>query len=326
MKMVSIIIPSYNEEGNIKKMYSELEDKLDKSKVTFEYLFVNDGSKDKTVKIIEDLSKVDKKVKLVNFSRNFGKDSAMIAGLDFCLGDAAIVIDADLQMPVSSINELVFHWLNGEKLVLTYRSNRSGGIKSKLATKYYDLFNKMSKTKIHKDAMDFQIMDREIIDIITGMREKTRYFKGMTGYLGYSPRIIPVEIVDRNAGVSKFGNIERLFSYAFESFALYSNVPLLVSIKIGAFVSLASFLFLLYVVIKTIAFGVDVDGYASLISVMLFMFGIVIMLMGVMGYYIGLIYTEVKDRPLYIVDEDNSILDYNKQDFNEKVKEVENDK
>lgn len=307
MDKISIIIPSHNEEGNVELLVKELNNILSFDGLEYEYLFVNDGSKDKTAEIVNELTKTEPRVRLIDFSRNFGKEAAMIAGLDNCIGDAAVIIDADLQMPVHYINDLVKYWQHGEKLVLTYRDNRETGLKSQMASKYYDFFNNLSKTQIVKDALDFQIMDREIIDIICNMREKNRFFKGMTGYLGFSPRIIPVTMEERHAGKSSFGSFKRLFSYAFESFAIYSNEPLFAAIKLGITISILSFIYLIYIVVRTLVFGVEVGGYASLMSVMLFMFGVVISFLGVLGYYVGLIYTEVKNRPIYIKEYDSLI-------------------
>ncbi|MEG0283913.1 MAG: glycosyltransferase family 2 protein [Erysipelotrichales bacterium] len=305
-KLVSVIIPCYNEEENISNLYNELIEKLNKS-VSYEFLFVDDGSKDKTTNEVQTLGEEDKRVKLIDFSRNFGKEAAMLAGLDYAAGDAAVIIDADLQMPVATINDLIKLWQEGNKLVLTYKTRRKKGLKSKLATKYYDVFNNISDTQIQNDALDFQIMDREVINTICSMRERTRFFKGITGYIGYDFKIIPVDISERTAGESSFSSSKTLFSYAFKSIALYSDLPLKFSIIIGGITAFISFLYLIFIVFNTLINGIGVPGYASTLAIMMFLFSIVLIILGVMGYYISLIYNEVKQRPNYIVNETKNI-------------------
>ncbi|MDF9866679.1 glycosyltransferase involved in cell wall biosynthesis [Bacilli bacterium PM5-3] len=302
-KIVSIIAPCYNEEGNINDFYDELNKQLTPLAYDFEFVFVNDGSKDQTLNILKTLARSDNRIKVVDFSKNFGKEAAILAGLDYASGEAAIIIDADLQMPVTKIKDLIELWQEGNKLVLTYKNERKKGLKSFLATKYYDVYNYLSDDKIIKNALDFQIMDREVIDVICSMRERSRFFKGITGFIGYNYKMIPIEINDRTSGESKFGGFKTLFNYAFRSFAIHSDIPLKIALKIGTVISMVGFIYMLYIFFKTLIKGVDVSGYASLIIVMLFMFGIVLLILGIMGYYIALIYNEVKQRPNYIVNE-----------------------
>ena len=303
MKLVSIVAPCYNEEGSINQFKKELDQELAAIACDFEIIFVNDGSKDDTLSLLREISKSDSRVKVVDFSRNFGKEAAVLAGLDHSTGDATIIIDADLQMPVDKIKDLVELWLEGNKLVLTHRLERVGGIRNNLSMKYYDIYNYISHDKILKNALDFQIMDREVVDVICSMRERARFFKGITGFIGYDYKVIPVEIKERIAGQSSFGGLKGLFNYAFRSFAIHSDAPLKLALRIGIIVSLIGFVYMLYVFFRTLINGTDVDGYASTIVIMLFMFGIVLLILGIMGYYIGLIYNEVKQRPNYIVNE-----------------------
>lgn len=307
MKLVSIIIPCHNEEGNITNLMNAFDVTLKDLTVNFEFVFVNDGSKDKTIEMINELAVNDKRVKVIDLSRNFGKEAAILAGMDYCTGDAAIVMDADLQMPVRYIIDFVDLWLKGNKLVLSFKTSREKGLKSKLASKYYDVFNKISDTEILKDALDFQLMDREVVDVICSMRERTRFFKGITGFIGYDYQIIPVEIEQRKSGKSDFSGFRSLFDYAFKSFALHSDAPLRVAIKIGALVAIVSFMYLVYIIIDTLVNGNPTHGYASTITIMLFMFSLLILFLGIIGYYLGLVYNELKQRPNYIVKDSKNI-------------------
>ncbi len=303
MKLVSIIIPCHNEQDNITNIYQELNKVLtNNGQISYEYIFVDDGSADQTVAEVKRIAS-DKRVKLVSFSRNFGKEQAMIAGLDYSTGDAAVIIDADLQMPVSYINQFILDWQGGFKLVLSVRSNRSNSLKAKLASKYYQVYNKMTDDKILKDALDFQLMDRTVIDEICKMREANRYFKGMTGYIGYNYKLIEVEMRDRTSGESDFGSFRSLFNYALKSFIITSTMPLKISIIGGMLTSLGAFIYMLVIIITTLTNGVEVPGYSSLTVIVLFGFGIMYILIGIVGLYIGNIYQETKQRPLYIVDQ-----------------------
>lgn len=305
MKKISIIIPCYNEEGNIDRLIKCLDDELPK-KYKYEYLFINDGSQDQTLDKIKEHKK-NKEVKYLDFSRNFGKEAAILAGLDYAQGDAAVVIDADLQMPIRYIGQMIAAWEKGNKLVLTHRTNRNTNLKSKLAQQYYKVFNKMSDTKILIDALDFQLMDREVVDVITKFRERTRFFKGISGYIGFDYVVIPVENAERQHGESKFSGIGTLFNYGFKSLATYSDIPLKIAINFGIFVAFLAVVFLLYTVINTLVNGVSVDGYASLMSVMLFMFAFILVFLGIIGYYLGLMYNEIKARPNYIIKDQGNI-------------------
>lgn len=307
MELISLIIPCHNEEGNIVKLMDSFTKTLVDLSVNFEYIFVNDGSNDRTIDIIDQLASEQDNIKIIDFSRNFGKEAAILAGLDYCVGDAAIIIDADLQMPVKYIIDFIEQWRKGNKLVLSFKQNRSKGFKSYLASKYYDVFNRISETQILKDALDFQLMDREVIDVICSMRERSRFFKGITGFIGYDYQVIPVEIENRVSGNSDFSGLSGLFSYAFKSFAIHSDVPLKIAIKVGAIIASISFIYLFYILFDTLKNGNPTDGYASTITIMLFMFSIIILFLGIIGYYLGLVYNELKQRPNYIIKNSKNI-------------------
>lgn len=302
MKLISMIIPCYNEEDNIDTLMVELAKELPHDLYNFEYLMINDGSNDKTfdkLKTYQD----NKQVKIINFSRNFGKETAMLAGLDYASGDATIIIDADLQMPLSYVSEMLLYWQEGYKLVLSHKEVRKQSLKGKMASKYYDVYNKISKHKINKDALDFQLMDREVVKVLTSIRERNRFLKGLTGYLGFKNISIPVQIEDRTQGVSKFSGFSTLSSYALDSFIIHSSYPLKLMLKIGLLISSLSFIYMIYIIVNSLVTGISASGYASLMSIMLFMFGVVILFLGIIGYYIGFMYEEIKQRPNYIVED-----------------------
>lgn len=302
MKNIDIIIPCHNEEGNIRRFLEEFDKIVKMEGYIFEFIFVNDGSKDKTIDILKEEAKNNDKVKVIHFSRNFGKEAAMLAGLDYAKGDASIIVDADLEMPLHYILEMLEAWEKGYKLVLTYKANRKKGLSSSLASKFYDVYNKLGDSNILKDALDFQLMDREIVSIISRMREKSRFLKGLTGYLGFDYYVIAVDVVARTSGKSSFSGFRTLFGYAFKSLTAHSVIPLRVAINIAGIIGFISFIYMIYIFSKTIIVGKQVDGYASTIVIMLFLFSIVLFILGIMGYYLGKVYNEVKNRPNYIVD------------------------
>lgn len=303
MKKISIIIPCHNEEGNIKHLLEVLEKELTNPEYNFEYLFIDDGSIDDTYQTLLKYSIDNLKVKVICFSRNFGKEAAILAGLDHAVeSDCAVLIDADLQMPIRYINEMITLNEAGYSIVLSRRVNRVKNLKGRLAEKYYDVYNKLSHEKIEKDALDFQLMDKNVIKALVDIRERQRFFKGLTGCIGFKRTIIDVHFESRIAGESDFSNIKSLFSYAFMSIAVHSTKLLYFSIVIGIIVSVLGFLYMIFTIANVLIFGVKVSGYASLMSVFLFMGGITLIILGIIGYYIGLIYNETKHRPNYIIE------------------------
>lgn len=300
MKKISIIIPCYNEQDNILIIYNQLEKLRKKIDVDFDYIFVNDGSKDLTSSKIQEISS-DIRVKLLDFSRNFGKEAAILAGLDYTTGDAAIVIDADLQMPVHYLNDMIKYWMEGYKLVLTYKKSRRVGLKSYLAKKYYHVYNKITNVEILPDALDFQLMDKEVVNIFVNFREKKRFFKGITGLVGFDYKSISVEIDDRVHGSSNFSSFKQLFSYAITSLAPNSTVPLIISIYIGFITAFIGVIFMGYTIFDVLINNNTGSGYGTIVSLLLFFFGMILIILGVIGYYIGMIYEEVKQRPNYII-------------------------
>ncbi len=310
MKTINFVIPCYNEEGNIELFYDEVKKIVNNLNYEFTYTFVNDGSSDKTFDELKNLANKDHAVKVINFSRNFGKEAAILAGLDYSTQyDASILIDADLEMPLKYAVMMIEYWENGKKLVTTYRDNRRGGIKNNLAKKFYLVYNKLSDSAIEEEALDFQLMDKEIVKEIVKFREYNRFFKGITGYIGYDREVMGISTEVRQNGSSSFGSFSRLFSYAFKGIAVHSTVLLAMSAILGMIMSGIGLLYFIYIVIDKILFSSAVAGWSSLMSIMLIFFGVVLIILGIMGYYIGLIYTEVKHRPIYLVQDEINMED-----------------
>ncbi len=303
MKQINIIAPIYNEEDNIQDLYNVLSEFADQhKKYQFKFVFVNDGSKDESHERILEID--DERLVYIKFSRNFGKESAMIAGLDYSKdADAATIIDSDLQMPIRYVSDMIANWEEGTKLTICKKEARdTSKLKGFLAQKYYSVFAKLTNNNIVEDALDFVFMDKQVINEIRANREANRFFKGIVASVGFDYKVLEIEIDDRTSGESSYGSFKQLFSYAFVSIASYSRVPLYFAIYLGIFTAFFSFIYGIYVIISYLMYGNDVQGFSTLLCVILFMSGILLVVLGIIGYYIGLILEEVKNRPLYIVD------------------------
>lgn len=305
MKSLSIVVPCYNEEKTIRIFYDTVTPILNSlSGYDYEIIFVNDGSKDDTKKEIESLISFDPRVSLVGFSRNFGKEAGLFAGLEYSIGDAVIVIDVDLQDPPDLIPELVAQHENGYDVVYTKRKSRDNEpvIRSFFANLFYKIINEMSDVEIVNGARDYRLMDRKVVNGVLEMKEKNRFSKGLFVWVGFKSKVIEFEYKKRVAGSTKW-SFFGLFSYAIDGIVSFSNVPLKIASYLGITASTCSFLFLLYVLIKNLVVQNPVSGWASTIAIIIFFGGIQLMMMGILGEYIGRIYTEIKDRPLYFIDE-----------------------
>lgn len=310
MKTFELIVPCFNEQEAIPAFYEKVSNVLSKLK-NFEcsFIFVDDGSRDKTLEIIKSLSVSDSCVKYISFSRNFGKESAMLAGLSFSTADYVGIIDADLQHNPDLIPEMLLCLESGEYDIAAARRIDRGGeakIKSAFSKLFYKIVNRMSDVKIADGAQDFRIMTRKVVDSIISMREYNRFSKGIFSWVGFNTKWFEHENSERVAGKSKW-SFWKLTTYAIDGIINFSTVPLKISFLCGAFVSFAGIVYAIYIIIRTIVNGSDVPGYPSLFSAILIIGGLILLSLGIIGEYLARIYTEVKDRPSFIVDETNIV-------------------
>lgn len=303
MKKISIISPCCNEEGMVGDFFSGLFDVIGKiSQYEFEIIIINDGSSDNSLSSLESYPKKDDRVKIIDLNRNFGKEIAVTAGLDHSSGDAAIVIDFDLQDPLSLIADFIKGWENGAEAVVGVRCNRKSDsfLKRKTAAIFYSVYNIFSEIKIPKNAGDCRLIDRRIIDQLKEMPERQRFMKGLFAWIGAKETYVDYVRNARSKGSTKFSGW-RLWNFAIEGITSFSTLPLRVWTYIGLFISSLSFLYASFIIIRAIVFGIDVPGYNSLIVAILFLGGIQIMGIGIIGEYLGRMYMESKQRPIYLV-------------------------
>jgi glycosyltransferase involved in cell wall biosynthesis len=310
MKTISILIPAYNEEEVLEHLYHRL-GKLanDNKSYDFEFLFSDDGSRDKTLDMIKEYAETDNRVKYVSLSRNFGKEVNMIAGLDNVTGDATVIIDADLQDPPELIPKMIKYWEEGYDDVYAKRNEREGETWFKMLTAngYYWLFNRMTKSQlitIPHNTGDFRLLDKRCVEALKQLRESERYTKGMYSWIGYKKKEITYDRDPRLAGVAK-QNYRKLFNLAFDGITSFSSTPLRISTVLGVLVSLAAFIYLGKVLFQAVFFGDKVAGYPSLMAAVLFLGGVQLLSLGVIGEYVGRIFKESKHRPLYFIEESN---------------------
>lgn len=305
MKTITVLIPAYNEEEVLQPLYERL-GKIASETPTynFEFLFVNDGSTDHTLEMLRTLAKKDSRVSYVNFSRNFGKEIAMIAGFDHAKGDAVVVIDADLQDPPELIPKMIEYWEEGYDDVYAKRKSRAGEtwFKKKSSEWYYTLLQKVSRVPIQRDTGDFRLLSRRAVEAMKEFRESERYTKGMFSWLGFKKKEILYNRDPRLAGETKW-NYRKLTNLAIDGLTSFTTAPLRVSALLGILVSIFAFLYILYITIKTLLFGTDVSGYPSLMAAILFFGGVQLLSLGIIGEYVGRIFNETKHRPLYFVEE-----------------------
>ena len=306
MEKISIIVPCYNEEESIPLFYEEICKVSEQfKKVDFEYILVNDGSRDNTLKIARELSKKDKRVRYISFSRNFGKEAAILAGLEYSKGDYVAIMDADLQDPPKLLLEMYDGIKNeGYDCVATRRVNRKGEppIRSFFARCYYKIINKISKTEIVDGARDFRLMTRQMVNSILSLKEYNRFSKGIFSWVGYETKWIEYKNVERVAGTTKW-NFWKLFLYSLESIVAFSTIPLAISSVMGLIFFLVSVVMIIFIIVKTVTFGDPVAGWPSLVCIIFFVSGVQLLGIGVIGQYLSKLYLEVKNRPIYIVKE-----------------------
>ena len=307
MKKVSIIVPCYNEKESLPIFFEETNKILAALNYENEIIFVNDGSKDETLEILKNLAGKNKNVRFISFSRNFGKEAAMYAGFCNAKGDYVAVMDADLQDPPSLLPEMLEILETGEyDSVATRRENRDGEppIRSWFAERFYEIINKISDADVVDGARDFRLMKREMVDAIVEMGEYNRFSKGIFGWIGFRTYWLPFKNVERVAGETKW-NFWKLVRYAIDGIINFSQVPLDISSWLGIVMTFFSFLFLIFIIVRKLCFGDPVNGWASTICIIVFIGGLQLFCLGVMGKYIAKIYMESKKRPHYIVAESN---------------------
>ena len=305
--MISLIVPCYNEEEALPIFYTEIKKVLGSMKTEYELIFVNDGSKDGTLAILKELAKQDDGVVYLSFSRNFGKEAAMYAGFCNAHGEYVAVMDADMQDPPALLPDMLSILQQGEyDSVATRRVTRKGEppIRSWFARRFYALINRISDADIVDGARDFRLMKKEMADAIVAMGEYNRFSKGIFGWIGYRTYWMPYENVNRVAGETKW-NFWKLFKYAIDGVINFSQAPLSFASWFGIFMTVVSFFAVLFIVIRRMVFGDPVEGWASTACIIVFVGGVQLFCMGIMGQYIAKTYMEVKKRPHYIIAESN---------------------
>lgn len=305
MKLISILIPAYNEEKALSHLFTRLTALANQQKnYDFEFLFINDGSKDSTLEIIKDYAETDSRVSYINLSRNFGKEIGMIAGLDHVQGDATVIIDADLQDPPELIPKMLKYWEDGYDDVYAKRETRDGEtwLKKSTSKMYYKSLQKVTHIPIQEDTGDFRLLDRRVVEALKQFRESQRNTKAMFSWVGFNKKEILYNRDPRVAGETHW-NYLKLVNLAVDGITSFTTAPLRISTFVGAGVSVLAFLYLLYLVLRTVIFGIDLAGYPSMMAVILFLGGIQLLSLGIIGEYVGRIFNETKQRPLYLVEE-----------------------
>lgn len=299
---ISLVVPVFNEEDTIPIFYKAVREYDPLKEYQVEIVFINDGSKDSTENIINALAISDELVKPLSFTRNFGKEPALFAGLDHATGDAVIPIDVDLQDPIDVIPQLIEKWKAGADMVLAKRTDRStdGHLKRKSAEMFYKLHNKISNPKIEENVGDFRLMSREVVENIKKMPERNLFMKGILSWVGGKTEVVEYSRAERCAGESKF-NGWKLWNLALEGITSFSTFPLRIWTYIGLSVSAFAFLYAAWMIVDKLIWGNPVPGYPSLMTAILFLGGVQLIGIGVLGEYIGRIYVEVKKRPKYIL-------------------------
>ena len=301
--LLSVIVPMFNEEKNIAVFHERLLRALENLEGNWEIIFINDGSSDTTLFRLIALHQQDRRLKIINFSRNFGKEVALTAGIDKASGQLIIPIDADLQDPPELIPEMIEKWREGYQIVNATRRARHGEtwLKRVTAEIFYCFINKMSTIPIPKNTGDFRLLSRPVVEALKMMPERTRFMKGLFAWVGFQQTTIYYDRLPRHAGNTKW-NYWRLWNFAIDGLSSFSSIPLRIWSYCGLLLSLLAFMYAGFLVVKTVVFGKDWPGYASTMVAILFLGGIQLISLGVIGEYLGRVYKEVKMRPLYIVE------------------------
>ncbi|MEG0615186.1 MAG: glycosyltransferase family 2 protein [Oscillospiraceae bacterium] len=309
MKLISVVVPCYNEQESLPLFYEEITkiaaQMADFGDLSFEFLFVDDGSKDTTLSLLRELSKTDKRVRYISFSRNFGKEAGMFAGLENAKGDYVVVMDADLQHPPKYIPEMYKYVSSGDfDCASTRRVSRKGEPKilSFFARQFYKIINKISQTEIVDGAQDYRFMSRQMVDAILEMKEYNRFSKGIFSWVGFRTQYIEYENVERVAGTTKW-SFWKLFKYSLEGIFAFSTAPLAIASFLGIFFCIVAFILVIIFIVKTLVWGDPVAGFPTEICSIFFLGGLQLFCIGILGQYLSKTYLEVKHRPVYLVKE-----------------------
>ena len=309
--VVSIVVPVYNETGLIKPFVNKISSVMKGVSCKYEIVFINDGSTDDTYIELENVYKSEKNIRVITFSRNFGKEAALSAGIDCSDADALIPIDVDMQDPPELIVDFIKFWQDGYDIVYGVREDRGLDSAGKRITSrlFYTVFNKVSKTKIPYNVGDYRLIDRKVIDVIKILPERNRFMKGLFSWVGFKSIGVPYKRPERISGETKW-NYWKLWNFSIDGITSFSTIPLKVWMYIGGIISIISFCYALLLIAKVLMYGIDVPGYTSTLVAILFLGGLQLLVLGIYGEYIGRIYEESKHRPIYVLD---SILERDKE-------------
>ena len=300
---LSIVVAAYNEQDVLALFFARLQAVLEELGESYEILCVNDGSRDRTAEILNAAHAADPRIKVVHLARNFGKELALTAGLDHATGQAVVPLDADLQDPPELIAEFLHHWREGFDVVFAVRDDREtdSWLKRTSAAAFYRMLGRLSNVEIPRNAGDFRLMDRRVVDALKQLRERNRFMKGLFSWVGFRQTSVTYRRPERAAGKTKF-NYWKLWNLALDGITGYSTVPLRIAGYSGLVFAFIAMLYGAYLMARTMLFGVDVPGYASLMVAVVFMGGVQLVVLGIIGEYLGRMYNEAKQRPLYIID------------------------
>ena len=303
-EMLSVVVPVYNEQGNLRPLYEALAEQFQKLDVDYEIIFVDDGSRDASLQVLRSLNTLDSRVKVVSLSRNFGHQNALTAGLEFASGDAVVAMDADLQQPPELIPEMVEHWRAGYQVVFTIRQDgqQVGRFKRWSSRTFYALINKITDTTIIPGAADFRLVDRAVVDTLNSMHERARFLRGLVSWVGYRQIGIPYVVRARHDGHSKY-SLRKMLSLALNGITNFSAFPLRLATYFGFLSAVLGVPYALWAVYVRLFTNTAVPGWASLTTIVLFLGGVQLISLGIIGEYLGRVYDEVKRRPLYVPQE-----------------------
>lgn len=304
MTDLSIILPFHNEEAGVRALFQRLYPVLGTLKEDVEIIAIDDGSSDNTYSVLSHMRDMDQRIKLVRMARNFGKEAALTCGLHLAQGRAAITLDSDLQHPPEVILDLVKSWHDGFQMIYAVRRNRDtdGKLRRLFSKGFYAVFRTIAEVQMPEGAGDFCLLDRKVIDAVNQLGERNRFMKGLVSWVGFRRAVVPFDVAPRPQGNSHW-NLTRLIRFAFDGLSSFSTLPLRIWTWSGALVSCAAILYAFYVAIRTLIFGIDVPGYASLMVGVLFLGGLQLLSLGMIGEYLARVFTEVKARPIYFIAE-----------------------